>query len=181
MKIKPLGDQFMDITIPRIVKAVDVGVESTTKEVNAQVDTIVGNGPKYNDGKYTNKYSPRHGKRRKDGGYQTGFVDLQMARQTIKQRSVTKESVGVRKIQFIPQEIREGLMSDQLFYFHNWGEGNNPRRQIFPDTVGGKAGGTPGPVGANGITPTNRLDPQDRIYKKFTNKAMREMKKVLMS
>ena len=181
MKIKPLGDQFMDITIPRIVKAVDVGVESTTKEINAQVDANVGNGAKYNDGKYTNKYSPRHGKRRKDRGYQTGFVDLQMARQTIKQRSVTKESVGVRKIQFIPQEIREGVMSDQLFYFHNWGEGNNPRRQIFPDTVGGKAGGTPGPVGANGITPTNRLDPQDRIYKKFTNKAMREMKKVLMS
>ena len=83
----------MDITIPRIVKAVDVGVESTTKEINAQVDTIVGNGAKYNDGKYTNKYSPRHGKRRKDRGYQTGFVDLQMARQTIKQRSVTKECI----------------------------------------------------------------------------------------
>ena len=181
MKIKPLGDQFMDITIPRIVKAVDVGVESTTKEINAQVDAIVSDGGKYNEQKYKKDYSERHKKRRKDLKYQTGFVDLQMARQTIKQRSITKESVGVRKIQFIPQEIREGVMSDQLFYFHNWGEGNNPRRQIFPDTVGGKAGGTPGPVGANGITPTNRLDPQDRIYKKFTNKAMREMKKVLMS
>lgn len=181
MKIKPLGDQFMDITIPRIVKAVDVGVESTTKEINAQVDKIVSDGSKYNEQKYKKDYSERHKKRRKDLKYQTGYVDLQMARKTIKQRSITKESVGVRKIQFIPQEIREGVMSDQLFYFHNWGEGNNPRRQIFPDTVGGKTGGTPGPVGANGITPTNRLDPQDRIYKKFTNKAMREMKKVLMS
>lgn len=179
--MKPLGDQFMDITIPRIVKAVDKGVESATHEINTQVDKIVGGGVKYNDKKYIDKYSASHKRARRKGKFQTDYVDLQMARQTVKQRNVTKESVGVRKIQFTPQEIRDGLMSDQLFYFHHWGEGHNPRRQLFPDTVGGKAGGTPGPVGANGITPSNRLDPQDKLLKRFTNKAMREMKKVLMS
>ena len=170
----------MAIMLPKQQKAVDKGASITAKKINAQIDVIVNNGPKYNDGKYQADYSQSHAKVRKRKGYQTGYTDLQMDRKSVMQRSTIKYGEGVYQLTFMPMVIRDGLTADQLFYFHNWGEGNNPRRQLFPDTKGGKAGGQTVAIGSSGIEPSNQLNPSDRIPKEFVEEAKREIKKILM-
>jgi len=170
----------MAIMLPKQQKAVDKGASITAKKINAQVDVIVNNGPKYNDGKYQTEYSQSHAKVRKRRGYQTGYTDLQMDRKSVMQRSTIKYGEGVYQLTFMPMVIRDGLTADQLFYFHNWGEGNNPRRQLFPDTKGGKAGGQTVAIDSSGIEPSNQLNPSDRIPKEFVEEAKREIKKILM-
>jgi len=177
--LRNLGDQLMAILQPRLSTAMDEGAKVMTEKINAQVDTIVGNGIKYNDGKYDNKYSDRHGKRRKRLNYQTGYVDLQMGRKSVTQRTITKRGEGAYMIDFLPIEIREGVMSPQLFYFHHWGEGNNPRRQLFPDTISGTAGGAQVQMATKGIEPGNKVDPKDRLPDAFAKDAKQAVAKAL--
>ena len=170
----------MEKMLPRQQRAMDKGASLTAKKINAQVDSIVNNGQKYNDAKYKNDYSTSHGNLRKRNNFQTGYVDLQMDRKSVTQRSTVKMGEGAYLISFMPMLIRKGLTADQLFYFHHWGEGHNPRRQLFPDTKGGKAGGTATGLGVNGIEPANQLDPKDKIPKEFTEESARAIKKILM-
>lgn len=171
-----LGDQFANHINKNIVKALNAGAESVADNINKRVDEIVDNGQKYNQGKYKNSYSRSHAKTRKRRKYQTAYVDLQMDRQTVKQRLVQKIGDGTYRISFRPIQIRDGLMSDTLFYYHNWGEGLNPRRQLFPDTKGGKSGGVQTQINANRIDGSNEYDPADVIPKKIRNDAIKAVR-----
>lgn len=180
MNLPPIGDQFMQKISKRLPTAMDNAVEMMANNVNERIDRIVQNGPKYNNGKYKNKYGKDHGSVRKRRKFQTAFVDLQMDRQSIKQRQVTKVSTGVRRISFQPVQIRDGLMSDTLFYYHHWGEGMNPRRQLLPDTLGGKGGGVVAKITSGAVDGKNKLDPTDKVPKYMLKESKKAIKDAIM-
>lgn len=128
--MRSLSQQFSD----KIHKQFDAfriaGAKTIAQGIVTQMEQNVDRGVGFDSGidKYQRKYEKRTIRERKKGGYQTAFADLQRADKRVKSAFVDTDALRAT-IRF----ARGG----KILLYHQWGLDFNPRRQLFPDIMGG--------------------------------------------
>lgn len=125
-----LGAQFTEKIKKQMIPMRKEGAKHIAEGIIDQMKQNVDQGVGFDSGAsyYKREYSERAIRERTKGGFQVRFTDLQRANRRVK--SVYAESQDDRAtIRF-----RSG---GNLMFYHQWGIGNNPRRQLFPDVQGG--------------------------------------------
>lgn len=125
-----LGAQFADKIKKQMIPMRKEGAKAIAEGIIAQMEENVDRGVGFDSGqdKYQRSYAPRTIRDRKKGGFQVSFADLQRANRRVKSSFVESQDDRAT-IRF-----RSG---GNLMFYHQWGMGNNPRRQLFPDVQGG--------------------------------------------
>ena len=125
-----LGSQFVDKIkkqmIPMRKEGAKVIAEGIIDQMEQNVDRGVGFDPDQTI--YKRSYAKRTIRDRKRLGFQTQFADLQRSEKRAKTASVSST--------YVRSTISFARGGSILFY-HQWGIGHNPRRQLFPDIMGG--------------------------------------------
>ena len=132
--MKSLSQQFSE-KIHKQFSAFEVkGAKTIAKGIISQMEKNVDRGVGFdsNSSKYERKYAERTVNERKKGGFQTSFADLQRNNKRVKSAFV-KEDANRATIGFAQQF--EGGHS--ILLLHQWGLAHLPRRQLFPDIIGG--------------------------------------------
>lgn len=125
-----LGSQFVEKInkqkLPFYKNGAKVIAEGIVEQMKQNVDRGVGFDP--DQAKYKRSYAKRTVRDRKRLGYQTQYADLQRREKRVKSAKVFSNSTR-STISF----ARGG----SIMFYHQWGMNHNPRRQLFPDIVGG--------------------------------------------
>ena len=132
--MKSLSRQFSD-KINKQFSAFQVeGAKTIAEGIITQMEQNVDRGVGFdsNSSKYERNYADRTIKERKKGGFQTKFADLQRDAKRVKTAFVRTDA-NMATIRFAQQF--EGGHS--ILLLHQWGLGHLPRRQLFPDIIGG--------------------------------------------
>lgn len=109
------------------------GAKFMAERIIEKMEQNVDQGVGFEPGKYQRAYAPRTIKDRKKLGYQTAYADLQRSEKRVKTAYVetNKDFVQIKFAKSLNSKGRD------IMFFHHWGKGNNPRRQLFPDIQGG--------------------------------------------
>lgn len=122
-----LGAQFAEKIKKQMIPMRKEGAKVIAEGIIEQMEENVDRGVGFDSGQYEREYAPRTIRDRK-GKYQIEHADLQRSQKRVKTAFVSTDAVR-STISF----ARGGSM----LFFHQWGMGNNPRRQLFPDVRGG--------------------------------------------
>lgn len=125
-----LGSQFADKIAKQFAPMQRRGAGVLAKGIIDQMEQNVDRGVGFDPDQtiYKRSYAKRTIRERKRLGFQTQFADLQRSDKRVKSAFVSTTAVR--------STIRFARGGSILFY-HQWGVNNNPRRQLFPDIMGG--------------------------------------------
>lgn len=125
-----LGSQFVQKINKQFIPMRKQGAEEIAKGIVEQMKQNVDRGVGFDpdQSKYKQSYAQETIRKRRKGNYQVEFADLQRRQKRVKSAKVFSNSIR-STISF----ARGG----SIMFYHQWGLGNNPRRQLFPDVVGG--------------------------------------------
>jgi hypothetical protein len=164
--------RFAEKTIVRTARRIgsDIGALSIG-QAQGGVGINRGNASGYiNPQKYEKEYNKKYlqYKIKKGGHFSQGHIpNLQFHERRLVWRQRNIGNIGddgyVECVASDSDGPRKNLTYREWMYFHHWGEGNNPRRQLFPDTMAMQGQGVRVSKNFHGIHPMNRIVSEDLI------------------
>lgn len=125
-----LGSQFVEKINKQFVAMQKFGTGVLAQGIIDQMEQNVDRGVGFDPDQsvYKRSYEKRTIRERKRLGFQTQFADLQRSDKRVKSAYFSTDAV---------QSTIRFKRGGSILFYHQWGVGHNPRRQLFPDVIGG--------------------------------------------